>query len=37
MVNMARITLSSAARAWGKDSSATEEPASRTISGLMES
>ena len=34
---MARITLRSAARAWGKDSSAEDEPARRTISGLMES
>ena len=36
MVHMARMTESSAARACGKDSSAAEEPASRTISGLME-
>ena len=34
---MARMTLSSAARAWGKASSAVDEPARRTISGLMES
>ena len=37
MVNMARMMDSSAARAWGKDSSAVDEPARRTISGLMES
>ena len=37
MVNSARIIDSSAARACGKASSAMDEPASRTISGLMES
>ena len=37
MVNMARMMESRAARAWGNASSAMEEPARRTISGLMES
>ncbi len=37
MVNRARITLRRAARAWGNASSAVDEPAKRTISGLMES
>ena len=36
-MNRARMMERSAARAWGKDSSAVDEPARRTISGLMES
>ena len=36
MVHMARITERSAARACGNDSSAADDPARRTISGLME-